>query len=128
MPTYVYECRVCEKQFEVDQRISEDPLTDCSCGAKGGLKRVIQPTAIMFKGSGFHINDYAPSAKADAASSGDGGTSAGSAASEGSQASAASVASAESTTPAAASESAAPAAPSPSSGNSPAPGALDKMH
>jgi putative FmdB family regulatory protein len=61
MPTYVYECRQCEKTFEVEQRIVEDPLTDCNCGAKGSLKRLIQPTAVMFKGGGFHINDYSTS-------------------------------------------------------------------
>lgn len=59
MPTYVYECKTCEKTFEVDQRISEDPLKDCNCGAEGSLRRLIQPTAVMFKGGGFHINDYA---------------------------------------------------------------------
>ena len=60
MPTYVYECSACMKTFEVEQRITEDPLKDCSCGGKGTLKRLIQPIAVMFKGSGFHINDYAP--------------------------------------------------------------------
>ena len=59
MPTYVYECRSCEKTFEVDQRITADPLTDCRCGALGSLRRIIQPFAVMFKGSGFHVNDYA---------------------------------------------------------------------
>ena len=59
MPTYVYECKTCQKVFEADQRISEEPLKDCSCGAKGSLRRLIQPTAVMFKGAGFHINDYA---------------------------------------------------------------------
>lgn len=60
MPTYVYECKKCEKTFEVEQRIVEDALTDCSlCGAKGSLRRLIQPIAVMFKGGGFHINDYA---------------------------------------------------------------------
>lgn len=59
MPTYVYECSACERVFEVEQRITEDPLKDCNCGAKQSLKRLIQPTAVMFKGSGFHINDYA---------------------------------------------------------------------
>lgn len=68
MPTYVYECRVCEKTFEVEQRITADPLSDCDCGAKGGLKRLIQPTAVMFKGGGFHINDYASAKPSDAAS------------------------------------------------------------
>lgn len=58
MPTYVYECRTCGKVVEVEQRITEDPLTDCDCGEQGSLKRVIQPTSVMFKGGGFHINDY----------------------------------------------------------------------
>lgn len=57
MPIYVYECQSCEKVFEVEQRIIEDPLTDCDCGKKGSLKRLIQPTAVMFKGSGFYVND-----------------------------------------------------------------------
>ena len=58
MPTYVYECKKCCKTFEIEQRISERPLKDCSCGGRGTVKRLIQPTAVMFKGSGFHINDY----------------------------------------------------------------------
>jgi len=61
MPTYVYKCRVCEKVFEVEQRITEDPLTDCECGETGTVRRVIQRPAIAFSGSGFHINDYATS-------------------------------------------------------------------
>ncbi len=60
MPTYVYECKECNETFEVQQRITEDPLTTCRCGASGKIKRVIQPIAVMFKGEGFHINDYAP--------------------------------------------------------------------
>lgn len=57
MPTYVYECNACHKVFETDQRISEDPLRDCRCGSEGSLRRLIQPTAVMFKGSGFYVND-----------------------------------------------------------------------
>jgi len=64
MPTYVYECSGCDKTFEVEQRITEPALTDCECGCKGTLKRVIQPVAVAFKGSGSHINDYA-AAKAE---------------------------------------------------------------
>lgn len=68
MPTYAYECTACGKEFEVEQRITEDPLRDCECGAKGALRKLILPTAVMFKGSGFHINDYkgAAAPKADA--------------------------------------------------------------
>lgn len=59
MPTYVYECTSCCKVFEVEQRITDDPLTSCVCGGEGTVKRLIQPTAVLFKGPGFHINDYA---------------------------------------------------------------------
>ena len=66
MPTYVYECSACNKQFEVMQRITEAPLDTCECGSQGTVKRVIQPVGIAFKGSGFHINDYASSGSAPA--------------------------------------------------------------
>lgn len=68
MPTYVYECKKCEKTIEVEQRMSEAPLTDCDCGEEGTLRRLIQPTAIMFRGSGFHINDYSSGTSKPAAS------------------------------------------------------------
>lgn len=69
MPTYVYECSSCNSTFEVEQRITENPLDSCACGATGTVKRIIQPIAVMFKGSGFHINDYSSSGgKAEAKS------------------------------------------------------------
>ncbi len=58
MPTYVYECNACNQTFEIEQRITADPLTECQCGSSGTVKRVIQAVGIAFKGSGFHINDY----------------------------------------------------------------------
>jgi putative FmdB family regulatory protein len=61
MPTYVYECSSCQDTFEVEQRMSEDPLKDCRCGSQGTVKRLIQPVGVMFKGAGFHINDYSSS-------------------------------------------------------------------
>lgn len=37
--------------------MSDDPLTECpECG--GELKRIITSVGIIFKGSGFHVNDY----------------------------------------------------------------------
>ncbi|MFZ4508974.1 MAG: FmdB family zinc ribbon protein [Fimbriimonas sp.] len=67
MPTYVYACSTCDKTFEHDQRITEDALTTCLCGKEGRVKRVIQPIAVMFKGEGFHINDYAAKPAAEPA-------------------------------------------------------------
>jgi len=62
MPTYVYRCKDCEHQFEAFQRMSDEPLTDCP-ECKGQVARLLFPVGIMFKGSGFHVNDY-PSSRA----------------------------------------------------------------
>ena len=56
MPIYEYRCEN-GHTFEVMQRMSDDPLTECSvCGAP--VQRVFHPVAIHFKGSGFYNTDY----------------------------------------------------------------------
>lgn len=56
MPTYTYQCEACGHAFDTVQKFSDDPLTVCpECG--GHIRRVIQPTPIVFKGSGWYIND-----------------------------------------------------------------------
>ncbi len=56
MPIYEYRCKK-GHQFEVMQRISEDPVTKCEvCGAE--VQRVFHPIAVHFKGSGFYNTDY----------------------------------------------------------------------
>jgi putative FmdB family regulatory protein len=69
MPTYVYECKACGKNLEVEQRMSDAPLTDCDCDQKGELKRVMQAAGISFKGSGFYVNE-APSCSGNPTSCG----------------------------------------------------------
>lgn len=57
MPTYVYRCKACEHQFETFQKMTDEPLRECEeCG--GEVTRLLFPVGIVFKGSGFHINDY----------------------------------------------------------------------
>lgn len=56
MPTYVYRNLVSGETFEFEQRITEPALTvDPRTGEP--VKRLIQPVGIVFKGSGFYIND-----------------------------------------------------------------------
>ena len=57
MPTYEYECRSCSHSFEAFQSMAEDPLSSCpECG--GPVRRLIGGgTGIIFKGSGFYVND-----------------------------------------------------------------------
>jgi putative FmdB family regulatory protein len=56
MPIYEYRCKK-GHQFEVMQRISDDPVQTCEvCGAP--VQRVFHPVAVHFKGSGFYNTDY----------------------------------------------------------------------
>jgi putative FmdB family regulatory protein len=72
MPIYEYRCDN-GHTFEVMQRMSDDPLADCSqCGAP--VQRVFHPVAIHFKGSGFYNTDYGKRTRGAAAKE-DGGAS-----------------------------------------------------
>ena len=56
VPTYAYRCTNCAHEFEIFQKFSEDPLTDCpECGAP--IRRIFQPVGIVFKGSGWYVTD-----------------------------------------------------------------------
>lgn len=62
MPRYAYKGIECPHEFEVHQSFADDPLTTCiTCGLP--VRRVIQPTGVIFKGSGWYINDSRPAAK-----------------------------------------------------------------
>ena len=55
MPVYGYRCSR-GHHFEVQQRITEAPLTQCpECGAP--VTRVFYPVGIIFKGGGFYKTD-----------------------------------------------------------------------
>ena len=55
MPVYGYRCTR-GHHFEVQQRITEPPLTQCpECGAP--VTRVFYPVGIIFKGGGFYKTD-----------------------------------------------------------------------
>jgi putative FmdB family regulatory protein len=58
MPTYDYECSQCGHRFEVFQSMSDEPVASCE-KCSGPVKRLIGGgTGIIFKGSGFYVNDY----------------------------------------------------------------------
>jgi|SRR4051812_32892094 putative FmdB family regulatory protein len=68
MPTYRYRCKSCAHEFDQFQKFAEDPLTICpECGQ--AIRRVIQPVGVVFKGSGWYINDSRPAASASASES-----------------------------------------------------------
>jgi putative FmdB family regulatory protein len=58
MPVYTYRCENCGVQFERQQSFQDAPLKTCPECRKKALKKVITPTKIIFKGSGFYANDH----------------------------------------------------------------------
>jgi len=61
MPVYEYRCTKCDKEFEIMQKITDEPLVKCqACG--GELRKLITNTSFVLKGTGWYVTDY-PSAE-----------------------------------------------------------------
>ena len=57
MPTYEYECKSCNRNFDVFQNMKDEPLKTCpECGKE--VRRLINGgTGVIFKGGGFYVTD-----------------------------------------------------------------------
>jgi putative FmdB family regulatory protein len=71
MPTYEYACKDCGEHLEVVQSFKDDALTECP-NCSGNLRKVFSAAGIIFKGSGWHVKDYASSSNRSGARDGDG--------------------------------------------------------
>ena len=56
MPVYTYR-REDGSTFDIRQRFLDNPLETCPATGQP-VSRVIQPAGIIFKGSGFYVNDH----------------------------------------------------------------------
>ncbi len=75
MPLYEFKCRDCDHNWEV-KLAYRDPYPDCPACGSGEVRKVFHPAALIFKGSGWHQNDYGKhGAKPAAASNGANGES-----------------------------------------------------
>lgn len=57
MPVYTYRCSSCGAKFEQHQSFDDAPLKTCPKCKKKTLNKVITPTKVIFKGSGFYATD-----------------------------------------------------------------------
>ena len=71
MPTYVYYCEQCDNQFEVFQKFSDSPLSECLEG-HASVRKVFVPAGIIFKGSGWYSKDSKASTSSSSSSSSNG--------------------------------------------------------
>jgi putative FmdB family regulatory protein len=62
MPMYEYKCESCDNQFELRQKFSDPPATECpQCG--GHVSKLISAAAFALKGGGWHNEGYGSAAK-----------------------------------------------------------------
>ena len=61
MPVYEYLCESCGLQFELRQKFSDAPITECrECG--GQVKKMISQAGFALKGGGWYQQGYAQKA------------------------------------------------------------------
>jgi putative FmdB family regulatory protein len=56
MPTYEYQCNLCDHQFEAVQSFSEPAIEICPL-CKGAVRKLYNNVGVVFKGSGFYKTD-----------------------------------------------------------------------
>jgi putative FmdB family regulatory protein len=64
VPIYGYRCSECGHQFEILQKVSDEPLKVCP-KCQGKLTKLFYPAGVIFKGSGFYSTDYRGSGKSE---------------------------------------------------------------
>ena len=57
MPNYEYKCNECGHVFSLFQSMKDEPIKECP-ECKGEVRKLFGASGIIFKGSGFYVNDY----------------------------------------------------------------------
>lgn len=66
MPTYLYKCKKCGKEFEYSQRMTDEPLEKCPIevceeedkGQGDVFRKISKNIGLVFNGRGFYLTDY----------------------------------------------------------------------
>lgn len=63
MPIYEYRCQDCGHEFEILQRMADDPLTECPKCGQEALTKLVSAAGFQLKGSGWYETDFKHSGK-----------------------------------------------------------------
>lgn len=57
MPVYEYECSACQSVIEVQQKISDEPLSSCP-ECEGPVRKLMSMSSFQLKGGGWYADGY----------------------------------------------------------------------
>ena len=68
MPTYEYQCDSCRRRYDLREGFDAPSSHPCQRCEKGTAVRVLHAPTVVFKGSGFYVNDSRKSEKSTSSS------------------------------------------------------------
>ena len=68
MPTYEYQCDTCKRRYDLREGFDAPSSHPCERCDKGTAVRVLHAPTVVFKGSGFYVNDSRKSEKSTSSS------------------------------------------------------------
>ena len=68
MPTYEYHCDACNRRYDLREGFDAPSSHPCERCENGTATRVLHAPTVVFKGSGFYVNDSKKSDKSTSAS------------------------------------------------------------
>ncbi len=69
MPTYEYHCEACRRRYELREGFDAPSSHPCQRCEEGTAVRVLHAPTVVFKGSGFYVNDSKKSSSSTTSSS-----------------------------------------------------------
>ncbi|MCE0723812.1 MULTISPECIES: FmdB family zinc ribbon protein [Legionella] len=58
MPIYEYQCTSCNHHFDLMQKISDEPVTQCPVCYQNTVVKLISAAGFQLKGSGWYATDF----------------------------------------------------------------------
>ncbi|MBN9230283.1 MAG: FmdB family transcriptional regulator [Legionella sp. 40-6] len=76
MPIYEYQCTNCNQNFDLLQKISDEPIKECPQCHQQSMQKLVSAAGFQLKGTGWYATDFKNKGKpvTETASSDDQGT------------------------------------------------------
>ena len=75
MPTYEYVCSACKNEWEFEQSMKDNALTECPrCHEQTARRQISRGTGFILKGGGWYSDLYSSTSNKPASGSSEGGT------------------------------------------------------